>query len=47
MDRLLDAIRASATALISAGLIFSIILYVLIFGIDDENEYLGGDDDQA
>ena len=45
MTRILDAIRASATALISAGLIFSIILYVLIFGIDDENEYLGGDDE--
>lgn len=47
MDRIFDALRACATALISAGLIFSIILYVLIYGIDDDNEYLGGDDDQA
>ena len=45
MTRILDSLRACGVTLISAGLIFSIILYVLIYGIDDENEYLGGDDE--
>ena len=45
MTRILDAIRASLLTIVSAGVILAIIVYVLIYGIDDENEYLGGDDD--
>ena len=45
MTRILDSLRACGVTLISAGVIFAIILYVLIYGIDDDNEYLGGDDD--
>lgn len=45
MVRILDALRATAVMLISAGVILCIIVYVLVYGIDDENEYLGGDDD--
>lgn len=45
MVRILDALRATAVMLISAGVILAIIVYVLIYGIDDENEYMGGDDE--
>ena len=45
MNRIVDALRATAVMVVSAGVIFAIILYVLVYGIDDENEYMGGDDD--
>ena len=45
MNRIVDALRATAVMLISAGVIFAIIVYVLVYGIDDDNEYLGGDDE--
>ena len=45
MNRIVDALRATAVMLISAGVIFAIIVYVLVYGIDDDNEYMGGDDE--
>ena len=44
MTRILDAARACGVTLISAGVILAIIVYVLVYGIDDDNEYMGGDD---
>ena len=45
MTRILDALRAGLLTIVSAGVILAIIVYVLVYGIDDENEYMGGDDD--
>ena len=45
MNRIVDALRATAVMMVSAGVILAIIVYVLVYGIDDENEYLGGDDE--
>ena len=45
MNRVIDAFRAGLLTIVSAGVIICIIVYVLVYGIDDENEYLGGDDE--
>ena len=45
MTRILDAFRAGLLTIVSAGVILAIIVYVLVYGIDDDNEYMGGDDE--